>query len=146
MQFQQTMTLKEYKLDHRDVIHDMDWKMTKIEDAFWRSSNSSQGCPNHKWPLASPPLPYHFSVIASKASHHHNQTCLLFYIHWGPKGRESTSMLLLVSAQCFKKESSSFKGKRNKENLKYIYFGIWCSQMFLSMIPSCSHQVPNGFF
>ncbi len=41
----------------------------------------------------------------------------------GPKGgRGSTSMLLLVSAQCFKKESSSIKGKRKKKS--FLKFGV----------------------
>jgi hypothetical protein len=146
MQFQQTMTLKEYNwtIGMSFMTWIEKWQKLKMHFEDLQIHHKDTQITNGPWHLL--PFLYHFHVIASKASHHHNQTCLLFYIHWGPKGRESTSMLLLVSAQCFKKESSSFKGKRNKENLKYIYFGIWCSQMFLSMIPSCSHQVPNGFF
>jgi hypothetical protein len=63
--------------------------MTKIEDAFehLQIHHKDAQITNGHWH----PLPFltTFSVIASKASHHHNQTRLLFYIHWGdPKGGE----------------------------------------------------------
>jgi len=147
MQFQQTMhDLKRYNwtIGMSFMTWIEKWQKLKMHFEDLQIHHKDAQITNGPWhPL---PFLYHFHVIASKASDHHNQTHLLFYIHWRPKGRGAPLCFYWWVPNVSKKESSSFKGKRNKENLKYIYFGIWCSQMFLSMIPSCSHQVPNGFF
>ncbi len=90
----------------------------------------------------------HFCVIASKGSHHHNQTRLLFYIHWGgPKGfRRAPLYALIGECPMFQKRKEFLqRKKKEKGKKKACFWNLVFPNVFL-MILSCSHQVPNGFF